>query len=259
MYMGIGARSNVLSTYVVALILADVLAGPLPWTYVGAVVAAGAFFSRGFALYRDVQSQGLTTAMGTVLGQYGHEVYTHDEGASMIVKESFIVSLVDRSGATQGVRYFAEQVLSLLPRQLVPDKMGWMHMADFLSSEFLGREAARGAGVAGAMVADGYWMGGDFGVGVLAAVLGLLLAVLVRTCLRDDRQRKGVALWWVVLLAGFCSRLFFVIRGDLSLVLTEVLYDMVMPAIAVGFFVWRYPASAWNRTLTFPTGNSSRE
>lgn len=247
-YMGVGARSNALSTFIVAVAIADLLAGPVPWSYVFGVVSVGGVFAQAYALFRMVQNESLEAALATVSGEYGKELYTENEGSGMIVKESFIVTLVDRSGVTQGARYFVEQVASLLPQQMLPDKMGWMRMAQFLSNELLGREASRGAGIAGAMVADGYWMGRDVGVAILAAVLGVLVGVVVRWCVRG-RVEGGVALWWVVLLAGFCSRLFFVIRGDLGIVLTEIVVDVAAPAFVISLLTARYPGTRWSAIL----------
>jgi hypothetical protein len=250
LYLGQGARSSIMSVYVVAVILADALAGPLPWTYVLSTILMGGLLSTGFAAYRIYQDQGFAVALQNMIKGLGDETYTSGDGAIMIVKEAFTVNVVDRSGTgtTEGPIYFLQQAASLLPRQLVPEKAQWFHLGDFLSHEFLGPDADRGEGVAGAMVGDGYWIGHETGVVMLAAILAVVVGLLVRVCIRGTRGRSA-PLWLLVLLAGFMSRTFFLLRGDFGIVLSEILWDIAIPALAVFLVLERYPASRWRGLL----------
>ena len=256
LYLSPGARSAVLAVYLVTMALADLLAGPVPWQLVIAVTGVGGIFSQLYQYYRGVQSVGLSQAVALTADSFSRQSYSTGEGAGMLLKEAFLCRWVDRAG-TIGPEYFLEQVLGVLPRQLVPEKMSWQRTGDFLSVNLLGKRASEaGQGIAGAMVGDGYWIGRELGVAVLALVLGLLVAAVVRSLV--VRRSGSPRMYQVALLACFCSRLFSIIRGDLGIVLTDVLYAVVIPAIFLYMLLLRRPDSVWMRPIPIAQPGGTR-
>ena len=237
-YLGPGARSYVAVVFIMAIVVADLLARQLPWRYVFATALAGIAFFNFYGSFRRYQSAELGEAIALAQQSASDEEddVATGEGPAMLVKEAYIVSWVAATHTEEGLgSYFLKAVLWVVPSQVLPEKATWTTTADFLSQELLGSDADRGAGVAGAMVGTGYVVHGVAGVLVLAAVLGAIGGAVVRLLVGPAALASGERIWRVGLLASFGSQTFWFIRGDLQSVLSMIVYGVCLPAILIAF------------------------
>ncbi len=249
LYLGSGSRSAVATPVLIAFIVADYLYGALPWRYLLVVMALGTAFFNFYAFFRGYQTEDIDTAVTQSLDAQDADVDADSdrtEGGAMLVKEAYAISWAESTGTERGLDYYTESVLSLLPLQVMPEKAEFFSTANMLSREMLGRAAAY-SGVAGAILGDGYIAGREPGVVILAGVLGLVFGILVRVLVRAAPGQTGPPFWRVALLACFAGQTVSVIRGDLSIVLTQILFNVAIPSAIVVFVVgkqesgWRYP------------------
>lgn len=246
MYLNPGGRSAIIGPYIIALVVADSLVGPLQWKFIAAVTSGGVAFFNFYGVFRGVQTQQLSSAIEATQTAISATEVVKSEESAMLVKEAYTLVWVDSTGYSRGISYFTESTLSLLPQQIVPEKTAWMNSANFLSRELLGRDADYGAGVAGAVIADGYMIYRHLGVAVLALVYACLLALAVRAILIDVERTP---LYRHLLLAVFASQCFLLIRGDLLLVLNQIIFYLLLPAGVLQLLWIRSPALIWQRPV----------
>ena len=231
--LGPGSRSYSVYPFVIALMVADVLAGPFQWRYILALVGVGLPVFEFYGVARSYQDQGVREAIESSqqqLSARGDLVDTEDSG--MLVKEAFCVVYGDHTHTALGAEYFLNGVLQLLPMQLVPDKARLWNTANFLGQEFLGSAASRGAGMAGTSIGDGYLIGQEFGVVVLASVFGAIPAVMQRLATLSP-PGQGPVLWRYLLVLTFTVHAPQFIRADIGILLNAAIFWVAIPAFVL--------------------------
>jgi hypothetical protein len=203
-----------------------------------------------FQFFREINQEGLGTAVKHSASQVGLSNNGQlNEFTFMLSKEAV------------GERYFAQRpdgpvmvvrdALSLIPSQLMPSKLAstWAETGDVLAINMIGAsQFAKGGGVGGAVLADGFRIGGGpWGVCLIAVIFASILGAFVRwmTALPE----KGPQLLRVALSAGYLAWIFLFIRGDLQIVLSVTLYNLVVPWLILKFALDEYAAARWLRPM----------
>jgi hypothetical protein len=132
-------------------------------------------------------------------------------------------------GDAEGPQYLLASATGVIPSQLLPGKLESPVTDVLLSRQILGPiESARGAGVAGSAIADGFRAGGMIGVLLSAALLGSLLGTVNRWF---NSPRTSPTLLKVALFAGYLSLVFWFVRGDFGSAFTLTIYNVVVPSL----------------------------
>ena len=254
LFLNSGGRSVIAAPFLIAVLVADVLVGPIKWRWVlsiGAVAMVGLNFFGIYRAYRDRDFGEAFALANEEFGNVSRSEAVSAEGPIMLVKEHFSIAWTDANNYTRGLSYFTESILALLPQQMVPDKLRFMNTTNFLSREFLGRAADIGGGVAGAIIADGYMIGRELGVIVLGAVLGAIAGAINRA-LSWSGHRDGAQpmLWQVVLLVSWSSQSIPFYRNDLSSVISQLLSVVGIPAVLFAAWASLSPRSRWTRRVS---------
>jgi hypothetical protein len=249
-----GGRSVIAAPFLIAIVVADVLAGPLRWRWVlsiGAVALLGLNFFGVYRAYRERDFGEAFALANEGFGTVSRSESLSAEGPIMLLKEHFAVAWTDANNYSRGVSYFSESILSLLPQQLVPEKLRYMNTATFLSREFLGRAAEAGAGIAGAIIADGYMIGRELGVIVLGAVLGAIAGAITRALSLGSARSDGrPMLWQVVLLASWSMQGIPFFRNDLAVIVSQLGSVLFIPVVLFALWVSLAPTSPWSRRVS---------
>jgi hypothetical protein len=234
--LGDGGRSPTIVYVLVALIVCDTIAGPLPWRIIFPLAAGGLLFFFFAGYYRTYKNIGLSEAIQLIAEDYRHDQgsETAAEFTSMLAKEALTIQLMDQSGSDGSV-YVIRSVLGVLPSQLVPGKLTWRPTADILSEEMLGPIAQSGAGVAGTSVGDGYRFWGPAGVFLLAGIFGAIFGRIQAWGIRGVGPQNSPALLRLGLMAGLIGFSYLLIRSSLGELLTFVVYAGVIPWFAICF------------------------
>lgn len=235
--LGSGSRSYAVFPFLMAVMIADVLAGPFRWRYFLPLAVVGLPIVEFYGIFRGHQDLAIRDAMNASQEQIASEadlVNTEDSG--MLVKEAFCVLYVDHTRQFRGLEYFVDSVLMVLPAQIVPDKAQIMVTSSFLSDVFLGFTAARGAGFAGTAIGDGYMIAGEIGVLGLAGVMGAIFALVMRFGATGDGVTRGPLAWRYLYTLLFAAQVTQYIRADLSLALSYLLYFLLIPFALVRAF-----------------------
>lgn len=256
LFFGNGGRSYTVFPFLIALILVDALALPLRWMrYLPAVAAAVQVFNF-YGVFRGFQSEGPTGAFNASveLLTSGEQVLNTEDGI-MLTKEAYCLLLASHGQISRGADYFLDAMILLLPSQIAPNKAFIRTTAEFLSDELLGQRR-RGAGVAGTMVGDGLLIGGEIGVVVLGAVLGVILGMVVRW---GYQGRDGAQLWRGIIMLLITAQTTQYVRADLVVVLTQIIYYVVLPSMMINLLlstrmldrsVWETRLAMLQRTRT---------
>lgn len=254
LFLNSGGRSVIAAPFLIAVLVADVLVGPLKWRWVlsiGSVALVGLNF---FGIYRAYRDRDFGEAFAMANEQFSTVSRSESvsvEGTIMLMKEHFSIAWTEANNYSRGLSYFTESILGLLPQQIVPDKLRFMNTTAFLSREFLGRDADRGGGVAGAIIADGYMIGRELGVMVLGAVLGALAGGINRALSwSGHREGSQPMLWQVVLLVSWSSQGIPFFRNDLSTVISQLFSVVGIPAVLFAAWVGLSPNSRWTRRVS---------
>lgn len=235
--LGSGSRSYVVFPFLMAVMVADVLAGPFRWRFFLPIIAAGLPIIEFYGVFRGHQDLGIRGAVDASQEQIASEadlVNTEDSG--MLVKEAFCVLYADHTRQFRGFEYFIDAILLVLPAQVVPDKARITVTANFLSDVFLGFAATRGAGLAGTAVGDGYMIAGEVGVLFLAAIMGAMFSLVLRAGVSNRGLLRGPVIWRFVYTLLFATQVTQYIRADLSLALSYLLYFLALPYALVRVF-----------------------
>jgi hypothetical protein len=238
--LGDGGRSPTIVYVLVALIVCDTIAGPLPWRIIFPLAAGGLLFFFFAGYYRTYKNIGFSEAIQTIAEDYRHDQgsETAAEFTSMLPKEALTIQLMDESGL-DGPVYIVRSVLGLLPSQLMPGKLAWRPTADILSEEMLGPIAQSGAGVAGTSVGDGYRFWGSAGVFMLAVIFGAIFGRMQAWGRRGIGPQNAPVLLRLGLMAGLTGFSYLLIRSSLGELLTFVVYAVVIPWCAISFLLPR--------------------
>lgn len=228
--LGNGGRSYTAFPFLIALILVDALSSPLPWLrYLPLAVGAIQAFNF-YGVFRGFQSEGPTGAINASLEfmRTQREVLNTEDGI-MLTKEAYCLFLSEHGYPAKGIGYFFDSIVLLLPAQIAPSKVLIRSTGEFLSDELLGYRRG-GSGVAGTMIGDGFLIGGDLGVVVLAAVLGTILSLMMRWAMAG---RDGPRFWRYALVILLTAQMPQYVRADLVVVLTQLVYYLVIPALVI--------------------------
>ena len=254
LFLNSGGRSVIAAPFLIAVVVADLLVGPIRWRWVlslGSVAMVGLNFFGFYRAYRERDFGEAVTMANEQFSTVSRSESVSAEGPIMLMKEHFAIAWTDANNYSRGVAYFTESLLSLLPQQIVPDKLHYMNTTTFLSREFLGRAADVGGGVAGAIIADGYMIGRELGVIALGAVLGALAGGINRA-LSWSGHREGAQpmLWQVVLLVTWSSQCIPFYRNDLSVVISQLFSVVGIPTVLFVAWVSLSPQSRWTRRVS---------
>lgn len=248
-----GGRSMIAIPFIAALLVADLFVGPIKWRWLLIVGVLALSFFNVFGIYRAYRDRDFNEAVAITSEQYENGPRTPSnsaEGDIMVIKEHYGVAWVDATDYSRGASYFSEGVLGLLPQQVIPDKLLYMHTATFLSRELLGPAAASGAGVAGAIIVDGYMIARELGVLVLGLVLGLVAGGTVRLLFRGRTEEgRRPRLWQTVVLLSTPTLGIAFYRNDLSGVLSTALTTVFLPAVIFATVVAFAPQSPWGQPI----------
>lgn len=252
-FLHAGGRSMIAIPFISALMIADLFAGPLRWRWLALVAAAALTFYNVFGVYRAYREHDFSQAVEMTSEQFqvaGRVESRSAEGDVTMVKEHYAVAWTDANDFARGASYFSEALLGLLPQQIVPEKVSYMNTATFLSRELLGSAAARGAGVAGSIIVDGYMIGRELGVLALAIVLGLIAGGVTLSLSRGRAAEGGrPRLWQATLLLSTPALCVVFYRNDLSAVISQTLTTVAMPAALFALFVALSPGTPWGRPV----------
>jgi len=269
LFFGSGGRSGMMIV-LIAFAFADFLCGPLPWRYAVAAGLLGLVLMGFMGIFRTFINLGLQRGVQMTIETFsaGQTPGLLPEFTSMLGKEALAIRLFGDQGI-QGPIYLVWSVLQLVPSQLLPYKFEWYATSDILAGEMLRDAAALGGGTAGAMIGDGYRLGGVWGVPVLAALLGAIFGLAQRWLHAGVRWGiQGPVLLKVALLAGLYGWTFNIIRADLSVLLYTLLYNVVIPWLVLSALlnrrtsVWVKPVPLLHTTMpaeaSGPTTGSSK-
>ncbi len=249
LFLNSGGRSVIAAPFLIAVLVADVLVGPIRWRWVLSIGAVAMVFLNFFGIYRAYRERDFGEAFAIANERFSSVSRTESlsaEGPIMLMKEHFAIAWTDATNYTRGVSYFSESILSLLPQQIVPEKLRYMNTSAFLSREFLGGAADVGAGIAGAIIADGYMIGRELGVIVLGVVLGGIGGGISRALATGSQQADGQPmLWQVVLLVSWSLQGIPFFRNDLSVVVSQLGSVVVIPSVLFALWVGLTPNSPW--------------
>lgn len=251
--LGSGGRSAVFIPFIMSMAIADVLVGPLKWRWVSIIGVVSLVGFGFYGQYRVYQDRGVSEAAALASESYAEANARNGiatEGTIMLVKEAYGLNWTDMNQFNRGFAYFPETFGAILPVQIVPMKGEWMNTANFLSRGLLGRQADYGAGVAGAVVVDGYMMFNELGVLIIGVVLGAILAGVVRGLLYyNPKLAVGPPLWRVLLLMTFNGQTTQIIRNDPGGVLNLIAYYIVLPALVFWVVLRQDSHSVWNEPI----------
>lgn len=230
LFLGNGGRSYTVFPFLIALILVDALSVQLRWIRALPAAAAAVQAFNFYGILRGFQSDSPTGAINASIEtiQSQSNVLNTEDGI-MLTKEAYCLLLSMHGHNQRGIGYFSDSIILLLPAQIAPSKAFIRTTAEFLSDELLGHRR-QGAGVAGTIVGDGLLLGGDYGVAILGAVLGVILGLMVRWGLSGQ---GGARLWRCVIMLLMTAQTAQYIRADLVVVLTQLLYYVLLPAIVI--------------------------
>lgn len=249
-----GARSGVALPFLMAVLIADHLVGPLRWRWILAGALVGLTFFNAFAVYRGVQDQGFSRAVESTREQLATEreaSQASTEDSVMLVKEALMVTLVDRGAPTHGGIYFVENVLSLLPQQMYPDKLLWVPTGAQLTRLLIGRTAADEgtSGVAGSIVADGYQIERELGLMILALVMGAIYGLAARAVGIGAGHPRRAQLVQLCIFLTYVPQAYNYVRSDLGQVLVQLLYHLLIPLVGAKMLRGVVSGEAWYRPV----------
>ena len=230
--LGSGARSGYIMVFLVGLILADLLTGPIPWRYLLVALVAGLAVFEFLGLYRAYRDLPFNVALSDTLEHYlSSDIPVLGEFTAMFSKEALVLQYVRDSGGIEGVNYLYQQFLALFPSQLIPVKMTWITTGDLASRELLGASYFAGGGVAGAMIGDCYRFAGTIGAPLMATLLGAVTGWTQRWLMSRSVPTGKTNLLRVALWACFLGWAFGIIRSDLNGLLVLLLYSCLLPLL----------------------------
>ena len=244
-----GGRSVIAFPFIAALLVADLFVGPIRWRWVAVLALVGLSFFNAFGINRAYRERDFNEAIALTSERYqdGPQRGNNSaEGDIMVIKEHYGVAWVDANDYSRGASYFSESILGLLPQQIIPEKVTYLSTANFLSRELLGPVAASGAGVAGAMIVDGYMIGRELGVLVLGLVIGLIAGSAVKFLYTGRGTEAGrPRLWQLVVLLSTPAFSISFYRNDLPAVISSGLTTLFLPAVLFATLVAFAPHSPW--------------
>lgn len=247
--MGITTRSGALGVGVIALLLADLITGLVRWRYVLPALVVGLAIFAFFGVFRTMADQGLDQGVSQTyraLSDPRTQAAASGELQLMLWKDAMGAQLFN--SRPDGPTHLLEGVLGVVPSQLLPSKLASTATDVLLGRALLGPSAvARGSGVAGSVIADGFRAGGLLGVGLSAMLLGSLVGAVYRWL---NSAMRNPPLLKLALFAGYMALGFMVVRGDVGLVVVITFYNVIVPWVALRFILQGRSALQWLAPIT---------
>jgi hypothetical protein len=229
LFLSNAGRHLAFMVLLIGLVVADALAGPIRWKILATYLPLALLLFEFMGFFRAYRSLDFEQGLAQ-----GYQEFAAADGSSdrmfeytlMLGKEAAGLRVFDQP---QGLDQVIGETLAVVPSQLNPAKLQWLNTAEVLSHDLLGDFADKGAGVAGSMIADAYRAGGVLGVTTFGALLGLALAGLQRWGAAGTRLgQAGPVLLRLLLVCGFYGWTFDVIRGDMTGLLSALLYNVAL-------------------------------
>ena len=245
-------RSSAIIVAIIAVILVDLLARPIPFSIMAIAMVVGLFLFDLLSVVRQAPFSQLMSYLPIAVEKYFSPTFPRlGEFGLMLSKEALMLQLVQTQGGPNPM-HLLQNILFVVPSQLNPLKLNWTFTGDLLSREMLGEAYYLGAGVAGSIVGDGLRINGWFGVFLLAVLLGLLVGTVQRWAMGGRGLPRGTNLLRICLWAGFLGWTFNFIRSDLGSLLTILIYYVVLPWYVVHLFpvrqTWKWLAPLIQRS-----------
>ncbi len=233
---GTGKRTDVIIVCLVALTLSDLIGRSLRMRFLLPLLVAGLLLLDFMTVYRLNRNLPFSQAISVSVEGYSKPDYPRlNEFAMMLGKEALVLQTVKKDASYLGFSYVVNQAVMIVPSQLLPGKLSVESTGDMLSRLVLGESFKAGAGAAGAAVGDGLRMAGPFGVGIVAALLGLSLAGIERWLKRRSSLLR------LALLSGVLAWTFLVIRSEPGQLLVIVLYTCWIPLVILEYLLPKIP------------------
>ena len=244
---GTGRRTDVIIVCLAGVILCDFVGRPLRWRHLVPLLVAGLVLLDFMTAYRSNRNLPAQEAVSTSFVQYASPEYARlNEFTTMLGKEAVVVQLVKKDRSYLGAKYLVNQLLQIVPSQLVPEKQSPESTGDLVSRLLLGRDYLAGAGSAGAAVGDGYRMAGPAGVALVAALIGLGIAGVERLLRGRARTDRRPSLLRLCLWSGILAWTFLIIRSEPGNLLVVVVYSCLIPLVVLEYLLsWIPGAEEW--------------
>lgn len=256
---GTGRRTDVIIVCLAGVILCDFIGGPLRWRYLAPFLVAGLVLLDFMTAYRSNRNLPALEAVSTSFVQYASPEYARlNEFTTMLGKEAVVVQMVRKDRSYLGTAYLVNQLLRIVPSQLVPGKLSPESTGDLVSRVLLGKSYLAGAGAAGAAIGDGYRMAGPAGVGLVAALFGLGIGGIERWLKGTVRSARRPSLLRLCLWSGILAWTFLIIRSEPGTLLVIVVYSCLIPLVVLEYLLRRIPrAEEWIAPLEERTASES--
>ena len=248
---GSGARSGFIMVFLVGLILADLLVGPIPWRYLLLAIVPGLVLFELLGYYRVYRDLPLDIAISDTMEAYlTSDIPVLGEFTGMLSKEALVLQYVRDNRGIEGLNYLYQQFLALIPSQLVPWKLSWEPTGNLTSRELLGRGFFTGGGAAGTIIGDSFRFLGTLGVPLLAAILGGITGWTQRWLMSHSLTTGKTSLLRLGIWASFLGWAFGIIRNDLGNMLVLLLYSCAIPLLVLTLILSKGRLSIWVEPLS---------
>lgn len=248
LFLGGGDRSDAIIPYIIGLIIADFLIGPISWRRLISVFAIVFLVFEFFGAFRNIRDLGFDKALYDSWESFttvSLSQFELPEFLGMLGKEALGLEIFR---SAEGLSYLVNSLLRLIPSQIFPGKLAIPITSNVLGQEILGIGFDQGMGVAGAMIVDGWRFYGTVGVPLLAALIGVFYALAQNWLSKDTKAGlQGPVLLKLVLIAGFFGYSFHSLRSDLFSYLFWFFYYIFLPWIVCNYIlrgrktIWSVP------------------
>lgn len=238
LFLGYGGRSGVIMVYLIGLILADLIIGPIPWRYLALLFFIGLFVFEFYGYFRGLRNSGVEHVfVRAYQGYFSNSSSVSNEFSGMLVKEAEGLAIFENK-AWEGLNYILHSFLMIAPSQIMPEKMHWGVTTDVLSQQLLRKKVFEGQGVAGAIIVDGYRFAGTIGIPLLGVLLGGIFAIIHNVLTSCEKAVSEIDICAkLALLAGFYSWTFNLIRADFGSIIITILYYVIIPLILIRIII----------------------
>jgi len=254
LFLGGGERSAYIIPFVIGLIIADLLIGPISWVRLAVVFGLFFLVFEFFGIFRNLRDLGYEYALYRSwedLTTISLAQFELPEFLGMLGKE---VLGIEVYRSPEGLRYLVDSCLLLIPSQILPEKTAISTTTEVLSREIYGKFYERGLAAGGSMIVDGWRFYQTFGVLLLGALIGLSYALTQNWLSKDSRTRmQGPVLFKLALVAGFYGFSFYAFRSDLFSYGFWFVYFLFFPWILF-VYVTRRGNTIWSVPISLKKG-----
>jgi hypothetical protein len=246
--LGGGERSSYITAYLIGLIIADLLVGPIAWRHLIVALGLVFLFFEFFGIFRNLRDQGYEYAFYQAWEELSLSGFDLPEFLGMLGKEAIGINVFKWP---EGLNYLVDTCLRLIPSQIYPEKFALTTTVEVLGREIYGKLYERGMGVGGAMIVDGWRFCRTLGVPLLGALIGVIYALAQNWLSKDSRTRmKGPVLFKLVLVAGFYGASYQALRMELFDYVSGFLYFIFLPWIVFLYVSRSRRQTIWSEPIT---------